>query len=329
MSIQRAQRPNSGFTLILDEVLRDSRLSYRARGILAAILSRPDNWTTTAEQLAAEGKEGRDAVRSALKELDDAGYIERRKEQVERGRWTTRTIVYDRPRTTPPATDQAPADKAAAPTPDNPSPVADNPSPETDFQPSVDQPSVSQALRRKTEKKTKNSSSTTADAAAEMTAGDATSTSTSAAVERLCVHFADRIASNDLPRPPITSSWRTQCQLLLDSGTTEDQVHVVIDWCQDDPFWAPNVMSMSKLRARFPELQLRSRNQRTLRDRKQTEDAEGEAKRLRARRLAQAPEPIPPAHLSGSEAAAWLRDARRRIADGEPLSTSTEKLVSA
>jgi hypothetical protein len=129
MSIQRAARPSSGYTLIRDEVLRDSRLSYRARGVLAAILSRPDNWTTTAEKLAGEGSEGRDAIRTALAELEEAGYIERRSVQGPGGRWSTQTLVYDQPR------------PVAAPMPENPSPVAENPPP-TPEKPTTGKPTV-------------------------------------------------------------------------------------------------------------------------------------------------------------------------------------------
>ncbi len=101
MSIRRAPRPESGFTLIRDEVLRDTRLSYRARGVLAAILSRPDNWRTDSEQLAKEGTEGRDAIRAALRELEQAGYIERIRAQVTtptgKKVWNTETVVHDTP----------------------------------------------------------------------------------------------------------------------------------------------------------------------------------------------------------------------------------------
>jgi len=37
--------------------------------VLAAILSRPDNWRVRSDQLATDGKEGRDAIRAALNEL--------------------------------------------------------------------------------------------------------------------------------------------------------------------------------------------------------------------------------------------------------------------
>jgi hypothetical protein len=95
--IRRAERPVDGFTVIRNSVLRDDRLSYRARGLLVAILSRPDNWRVSRDRLAAEGREGRDAVNTALNELEAAGYLQRVSTQHPDGRWTTELVVHDTP----------------------------------------------------------------------------------------------------------------------------------------------------------------------------------------------------------------------------------------
>lgn len=97
--IVRAPRPESGFTIIRNDVLNDERLSYRARGILASILSKPDNWHTDYRVIAREGKEGKSAVRAALAELRDVGYIVQTRRQEKSGRWVTDMLIHDTPQT--------------------------------------------------------------------------------------------------------------------------------------------------------------------------------------------------------------------------------------
>jgi hypothetical protein len=106
----RRSNPKRNYTKIPDAALRDERLSYRARGVLAELLSRPDDWDTNADAISrrakrerAERGEGREALRNVFTELETYGYIRRRRRQSERGTWVTETTVYD---TRQPATDR-------------------------------------------------------------------------------------------------------------------------------------------------------------------------------------------------------------------------------
>ena len=95
--IVRSKRPEKHYTVLGNDIIRDTRLSWRARGILVYLLSMPENWRTTASWLTSNGQEGRDAVRLALTELETIGYLKRQKHQDDRGRWSTATYVYDCP----------------------------------------------------------------------------------------------------------------------------------------------------------------------------------------------------------------------------------------
>jgi hypothetical protein len=63
------------FTMLSNVALRDARLSYRARGILAAALSHSDGFDLTRRWLDGHGTEGRDAITVAIGELRALGYV--------------------------------------------------------------------------------------------------------------------------------------------------------------------------------------------------------------------------------------------------------------
>lgn len=87
-----------GFTIIDNAALCDQRLSWKARGLLAYLLSRPDHWKVIAEALENEAPDGRASVRSGLAELQHFGYLVVTKGRDEHGRFVvTDTTVYERP----------------------------------------------------------------------------------------------------------------------------------------------------------------------------------------------------------------------------------------
>lgn len=85
-------------------------------------------------------------------------------------------------------------------------------------------------------------------------------------VEKICRHLADRIVANGSKRPTITAKWRTEARLLLDKdGRTVEQVIKAIDWCQADPFWHGNILSMPTLRQQYDKLRLAAQRNGTAR----------------------------------------------------------------
>ncbi|MDT7847480.1 hypothetical protein [Streptomyces justiciae] len=86
------------FTQIANALFRDSRLSYKAKGIFGYISTHQGGWQVTVAGLVRCGPDGRDAVRTGLKELESCGYLVRAR--LRRGDGTLGEIVYsitDRP----------------------------------------------------------------------------------------------------------------------------------------------------------------------------------------------------------------------------------------
>ena len=96
------------FTQIPNDWLRDNRLTFKARGVLALIMSHRQGWSLSIATIAHSNQEGKDAIRSAVKELEDCGYLLRSQEN-DGGRfgesiWTTQDPA-DLPMTENPTTD--------------------------------------------------------------------------------------------------------------------------------------------------------------------------------------------------------------------------------
>lgn len=66
------------FTQLPNVWLRDESLSFRARGLLALLMTHDDGWHVTLKSLAATSpNEGIDALRTATNELEERGYLKR------------------------------------------------------------------------------------------------------------------------------------------------------------------------------------------------------------------------------------------------------------
>ena len=84
MPIYRAEKTKD-FTIMSNAHLRDGRLSLKAKGLLSYMLSLPDDWRFSTRGLKANCREGADAVRKALCELEAAGYLRRTRIRSENG----------------------------------------------------------------------------------------------------------------------------------------------------------------------------------------------------------------------------------------------------
>lgn len=107
------------FTTVDNRVLRDKSLSFKATGLLAFLLSLPDEWTPNSRHLAGIKTDGRDSVQAGLRELEAAGYLKRTRVRVDGGLFEWVIEVYESPRPGFPATVKPATDQPATENPAN------------------------------------------------------------------------------------------------------------------------------------------------------------------------------------------------------------------
>ena len=78
MAVFRVQKTQN-YTVMSNYHLNDKALSLKAKGLLSLMLSLPDTWDYTTRGLASICKEGVDGIRATVRELENAGYIIRRR----------------------------------------------------------------------------------------------------------------------------------------------------------------------------------------------------------------------------------------------------------
>lgn len=89
---------DSNFTILSNYHLRDKNLSLKAVGLLSLMLSLPEDWDYSVAGLTAIVKDGKAAVKSALVELEELGYLVRQQAHSEDGTFgDIEYVIYEKP----------------------------------------------------------------------------------------------------------------------------------------------------------------------------------------------------------------------------------------
>ena len=97
MAVFRVER-NTGYTVMSNHHLRNKDLTLKAKGLLSQMLSLPEDWDYTLAGLSYINRESVDAIRTAIWELEKAGYIKRYQGRDERGKMTAiEYVIYEQP----------------------------------------------------------------------------------------------------------------------------------------------------------------------------------------------------------------------------------------
>lgn len=98
MAIIRVEK-RSNFTVLDNTAIRDKNLSLKALGLYVKMMSLPPEWNYSVAGLAAICKEGMSSIRSALKELEEAGYLTRDRKNNEKGYFVYEYTLRELPQT--------------------------------------------------------------------------------------------------------------------------------------------------------------------------------------------------------------------------------------
>lgn len=211
--------PNRDRFLIVSKVgIEDDRLSWKARGLLVYLLSKPDNWEVMQAHLIKQAPDGTASVRAGLNELKEAGYITSAKSKNDAGRfdgWDS--FVYEEPVT------EMQFQHVGGPTDGK-----------TDVRKSH---TNEELLSMKNEEMKNEDNESTLEA------------------KELCSILQTHIVGNGFkPFTEGKSSLSAMDRLLRIDQRTPEQVRYIINWCQRDEFWLGNIRSPQKLRDKFDTL---------------------------------------------------------------------------
>ena len=111
MAVFRVERTRD-YTVMSNYHLKDKRLTLKSKGLLSQMLSLPDDWDYTLSGLSVINRESKDAIRSALNELEAAGYIRRRQTTDASGKFSSNEyIIYERPEEPEPSSENPTTEK--------------------------------------------------------------------------------------------------------------------------------------------------------------------------------------------------------------------------
>ena len=151
MAVFRIEKTRD-YTVMSNYHLRDKRLSLKAKGLLSQMLSLPEDWDYTLTGLSTINRESKDAIRSAIQELEKCSYIERRQATDKQGKFSGNEYVIHE---FPAEPEESEAEETQEPSLENP--LSENP---TTGNPSTEKPSSENPTQLNIDKQNTNKQNT-------------------------------------------------------------------------------------------------------------------------------------------------------------------------
>jgi len=150
----RAQKTVGDYFAMHKHGIENDGLSFKAKGLLAYLMSKPDRWEIRISDLCKHSPEGEVSIRSGLAELERAGYLARKREQDQHGKFVWVCIVSDTPlpnaRRTHPDQRKSQPSKPSGGFPQMDNPQVDNPQMDNRY-PSINDNSINESSNNEPE----------------------------------------------------------------------------------------------------------------------------------------------------------------------------------
>jgi hypothetical protein len=76
---------NGNFGVAPNELLNDSSISLKAKGLYVYMQSKPDDWVFSLDRICSQNKDGKASVRNSINELCEAGFLSKERLNKEEG----------------------------------------------------------------------------------------------------------------------------------------------------------------------------------------------------------------------------------------------------
>lgn len=127
MAVFRVEK-NQNYTVMSNHHLRNADLSLKSKGLLSQMLSLPEEWDYTLKGLSQINREGIDAIREAVRELERAGYVTRTRVRNEKGQLGAADyVIHEFPVPPKPILENPTLDKPVSENPTLENPTQENP----------------------------------------------------------------------------------------------------------------------------------------------------------------------------------------------------------
>lgn len=256
MTFFRAVKRENPFVQVDKGFVNDPNITAKAKGILLYLLSKPDGWKIYEKDIVNHMKDGKDSIKSGIKELEEVGYITRERVRNKDGSFSgyNYTVYEVLPESPERKSRNGKTDNGKT---DNGKPAHSNNNLSNNNlsnNESSDNEYIKDIVATDVDDIQNNKKSTTSKSSYKYDEQDMV-------LSKLLFKYIKQL--DPKAKEPNFESWSNTVRLMRErDNRTFDEIKDVIVWCQNDSFWQGNILSTNKLRQQFSKLVIQKNKRR-------------------------------------------------------------------